>query len=150
MTKDTSAIRAQWTTMTGLRAVVVHDSVLQLCGYVGVPVGHPLYGIDHRLIFLNVHGGTSHSGNSRSYPTVGDLHWFGFDTAHAFDEDAGGRSLGFVQRECEQFAEELVEIASMADIPWRDYNEVRWLEDTVDSWIVYQLHCLQQGRKLEQ
>lgn len=58
-----------------------------LCGYVGVPKGHVLYGEDYRTAYnadnnFDVHGGLTYSG------TMGegdDYYYFGFDTAHGGD-----------------------------------------------------------------
>lgn len=40
-------IEKDWTTKAGLRAVVLMTSMGHRCGYVGVPVGHPLHGIEY-------------------------------------------------------------------------------------------------------
>jgi len=59
------------------------------CGYVGVPLGHPIYEIDYNYIEdmypdLNVHGGLTYSDFRHEWAK--DNIWFvGFDTAHAFD-----------------------------------------------------------------
>lgn len=62
-----------------------------LCGYVGVPHGHPLYGVTHtddKIGLLDVHGGLSFS--ARNLPGQGSqfdghLWWFGFHCANKCD-----------------------------------------------------------------
>lgn len=63
-----------------------------LCGYVGVPPGHPWHGKDHDAIDADVHGGLTYSnarqGDICHVPKPGepeDVHWLGFDCAHCFD-----------------------------------------------------------------
>ena len=58
---------------------------LSLCGYVGIPKGHPLWGVKYDDAYdyiqeLNVHGGLTYSEMGK-----GDWWWFGFDCAHAGD-----------------------------------------------------------------
>ncbi len=40
-------IEKDWTTASGLRAVVIMTDLGHRCGYVGLPAGHPLYGVDY-------------------------------------------------------------------------------------------------------
>lgn len=40
-------IRNDWTTKAGLRAVVLMTSMGHHCGYVAVPKGHPLHGVEY-------------------------------------------------------------------------------------------------------
>ena len=40
-------IEKDWTTVAGFRAVVLMGSLGHRCGYVGVPPGHPLHGIEY-------------------------------------------------------------------------------------------------------
>lgn len=40
-------IRKDWTTVAGLRAVVLMTRMGHHCGYVAVPVGHPLHGVNY-------------------------------------------------------------------------------------------------------
>jgi hypothetical protein len=40
-------VEKDWTTEAGLRAVVIMGSMGHRCGYVGVPVGHPLHGVTY-------------------------------------------------------------------------------------------------------
>lgn len=46
-----------------------------LCGYIGVPKGHPWYGKDHDMIEANVHGGLTYFGTEKIhfYPSQARL-----------------------------------------------------------------------------
>lgn len=62
-----------------------------LCGYVGVPEGHPFFGVDPCLA-LDVHGGITYVGKCQGkichVPRTGEPHviwWLGFDCAHLDD-----------------------------------------------------------------
>ena len=54
-----------------------------LCGYVGVPPGHPSYGVRHRHVDVEVHGGLTFS--MRLLASETGLWWFGFDCGHPGD-----------------------------------------------------------------
>jgi len=81
---------------TGLWCKLLRNSMLGiLCGYVGVPPGHALFGWDYHDsikskeeynsgtapidLAFQVHGGLSYSGENNG------LWWFGFDCGHAWD-----------------------------------------------------------------
>ena len=96
-----------WVTEAGYPACVflVHDGSHR-CGYVNVPIDHPLYGVDHdeaydRGFGDNIHGGLTYSGDLRLGDGDFDLivegnvirvsqesprFWYGFDCAHFGDE----------------------------------------------------------------
>lgn len=40
-------VEKDWTTRAGFRAVAIMGSLGHRCGYVGVPVGHPLHGVSY-------------------------------------------------------------------------------------------------------
>ena len=71
--------------------ILRHPELGHLCGYVGVPRGHPCYGkhYDHLpyedLLSVEVHGGLtfSQAGNGKTWPA--GYWWLGFDCAHAWD-----------------------------------------------------------------
>jgi len=42
-----------------------HEQLGHLCGYIGVPKGHPWYGKDYDAIEADVHGGLTHFGSER-------------------------------------------------------------------------------------
>lgn len=63
-----------------------------LCGYVGVPPGHPWHGKGYDDIGAECHGGLTYAEPCRGavchVPAPGetdDLWWLGFDHAHAWD-----------------------------------------------------------------
>lgn len=86
---------------TGLPCLIVRNPVGSLCGYVGVPLGHPWHGLDNdddELVDVEVHGGLTFSGACQEgddsarrichIPSPGeadDVWWLGFDCAHAGD-----------------------------------------------------------------
>jgi len=76
-------------TYEGLRCVVIFGSIGHRCGYVGVPVGHELYGVEYDDAYDKledgVHGGLTYAGGSSDYPVKSDLWWLGFDCAHYGD-----------------------------------------------------------------
>ncbi len=92
---------------TGLACLMVRPSHGGWCGYVGVPAGHPLHGVDYgtvhdRLPDLSVHGGLTFSNDcdpeDHSEPKVchipgpgepDDVWWLGFDCVHAGDHAPG-------------------------------------------------------------
>lgn len=43
----TFQVEKDWTTAAGFRAVVIMGDMGHRCGYVGIPVGHPLHGIGY-------------------------------------------------------------------------------------------------------
>lgn len=47
---------------TGLPALIVRNGVGALCGYVGVPPGHPAHGQHYDRVDANVHGGLTFAG----------------------------------------------------------------------------------------
>lgn len=117
--------KLQWVDeATGLDCLAVRQVDFgHLCGYVGVPTGHPVYGLGLDAIEgalvpdgsgggepLDVHGGITAATACRAGPECGnvchvprpgrpdDITWVGFDCAHAWDvrpaEDAMFRRLG--------------------------------------------------------
>jgi hypothetical protein len=97
---------------TGLPCLIVRGPVGALCGYVGVPVGHPWHGLGYDDVgngpepedydpdwYPDVHGGLTYAGACRhtSDPASGichvpepgepdDVWWLGFDCAHYGDK----------------------------------------------------------------
>jgi hypothetical protein len=78
----------------GLACFVRRGPVGALCGYVGVPAEHPLFGKGYQDVDadLDVHGGITYSdlckGELCHVPAPGmpdHVWWFGFDCAHAGD-----------------------------------------------------------------
>lgn len=103
---DAEPDKRQWLDPTsGLPCLVVrHPSLGHLCGYVGVPSGHPWHGVDYDDLSPspNVHGGLTFSDRcqheadpSKSICHIpggaetDDVWWLGFDCAHAYDLSPG-------------------------------------------------------------
>jgi hypothetical protein len=101
---------------TDLDCLIVRGPVGALCGYVGVPMGHPFYGADYNSVLVedpedrgrfespNVNGGLTYAakcqeGSDESegichVPLAGrsdEVWWLGFDCAHLHDLCPGNR-----------------------------------------------------------
>lgn len=112
------------------------DRMGHWCGYVGIPESHHLHGIGYDLctniipcrehfcdhsadLLMEVHGGITYSGDYDFYSdTRGELWWFGFDCAHAWDVQpyqrpiapgAEYRTQDFVESEVLDLATQLAE-----------------------------------------
>lgn len=111
----------QWVdAATGLHCFIRrHDGLGHLCGYVGVPPGHPAFGCDTDKLTLIVHGGVTHADTINRSP-MPDLWWIGFDCAHMSDMSPGlnnpltgykpkgvYRDMEYVTRECTELAAQL-------------------------------------------
>lgn len=95
--------KVQWQDeRTGLPCLAVRGPLTgSWCGYVGVPEGHRLYGLDFSRLDVDVHGGLTFAGGcvteDREHgichvPDEGEpdhVWWLGFDCAHAFDVSPG-------------------------------------------------------------
>ena len=98
---------------TGLPCLIVRQNMGALCGYVGVPEGHALFGKEYDDVDadLRCHGGVTFTGACRPdateeegichTPGAGEsdrVWWLGFDAAHCNDfiprADADMRKLG--------------------------------------------------------
>lgn len=105
---DSEPDREEWRSH-GLPCLIVRaERGGNLCGYVGVPPGHPWHGKEWSEIGARVHGGLTYSercwkdGPICHVPQPGepdDVWWVGFDCAHAWDScpgtEARMRKLGF-------------------------------------------------------
>lgn len=82
---------------TGLPCLIIRSGLGHLCGYVGLPPGHPDFGRDYGEVedAYKCHGGLTYSdrcqeGNERNSichlaPGEPDAWWLGFDCAHHLD-----------------------------------------------------------------
>lgn len=91
--------KAQWVDdTTGLDCLIVRNPMGALCGYVGVPPGHPWHGQDYDDVHASVHGGLTFSNSCQEgaedgpgvchIPEPGrpaDVWWLGFDCGHGGD-----------------------------------------------------------------
>lgn len=75
----------------GLRCSIVrHARHGHLCGYVAVPPGHPLHGLDYytahdREERIEAHGGLTYADDHHPQEKPDGSWWFGFDCAHSTD-----------------------------------------------------------------
>lgn len=125
--------KAQWVTESGLHGLIVRNYGGALCGYAGLPEGHPLFGKEYDRAYdyvnIDVHGGLTFSdrcsgdpdGHSICHKADDEVWWLGFDTAHSGDMSPAYvgrldsqycqyRNLAYVKREVESLARQLAEI----------------------------------------
>lgn len=113
----------------GLEYVITHNGRGFRCGYVRVPIGHPMHGKDwDEVDYLDVHGGITFAEADKPCDKGGkdNAWWLGFDCAHYDDAQdpslphewaypsayllGGGTSIKtteFVRRECFSLAEQI-------------------------------------------
>ena len=130
--------KAQWIDeATGLDCLIVRGPRGALCGYVGVPKGHPAYQQGYSDVDAEVHGsltfadacqptndpsrGICHLEESAANKTVW---WLGFDCAHHCDlspadegryrGDGSYRNFSYVQNECMSLAAQLAKMSGNA------------------------------------
>lgn len=99
--------KMQWPdSATGLPCLIKRNPVGALCGYVGVPVGHPWYGEHYREVHpdVQIHGGLTYSDACQEgdeghtichVPALGEpdhAWWLGFDCGHRGDYAPNGSS----------------------------------------------------------
>ncbi len=129
---DNEPDKLQFRTNNGMPALIVRNHAGALCGYVGVPKGHPLYEVHYDEAPVEVHGGLTFSNKCHGaichVPEPGepdDVWWLGFDCYHAGDyaptmnkyptlyaDLATGRAgvyrdLAYVKEQCERLSEQL-------------------------------------------
>jgi len=63
-------------------------------------------------ILLACHGGITYSGSGAyPIPSIADLWWFGFDTAHLCDDpEIGGQPFDYVRAQCVRLADQLADL----------------------------------------
>lgn len=132
---DSEPDKVQWPdAATGLPCLIVRGPCGNLCGYVGVPPGHPLYERDCDDCPVMAHGGLTFSDRCQSgrpedrgvchRPAPGesdDVWWLGFDCAHWGDlvpsypnvgmPDELYRDIGYVTDQCRSLAAQLAYVA---------------------------------------
>ena len=137
MEKAANKVVKDFTTKSGLRALIILARGSHHCGYVAVDKNHALHGVDYYSLVsdIDVHGNLTYSDEKDKYP---GLWWFGFDCAHVGDRvlcedrasqlsnvgqlsdllggglDSGGtfghgvfRDADYVEKECESMAQQL-------------------------------------------
>lgn len=124
----------------GLPCLIVRNRMGALCGYAGVPPGHPLHGKSDDEVYTLAPGVGAHGGLTFSSECTGHIchvaqpgepehvWWLGFDCAHCGDMVPGlnrfrsehsaisgshedYRDLTYVRGEVEDLAEQLAEVA---------------------------------------
>lgn len=119
---------------TGYPCLIARGPRGSLCGYVGVPEGHPAHGKDCDSVDAPAHGGLTYSAGCAGHichvPQPGEadgVWWLGFDCAHAGDEVPGSLA---VRR---KVAEELrAKYAGFSDYMPRDtYKNIAFVETEV-------------------
>lgn len=91
---DDEPDREEWRAH-GFPCLIVRNRLGALCGYVGLPPGHPLHGKDYSVAEasdLDVHGGLTFADSCRGHichvPREGEpaeVWWLGFDCNHLGD-----------------------------------------------------------------
>lgn len=135
---DSEPDKKQWLDeATGLPCLIVRGPSGALCGYVGVPDGHPLFEKDYSSADVSVHGGLTFAdhccphedGEGRGICHVvepgeaDNVWWLGFDCAHSGDvwpRDRHGlhdawsryRDWHYVARQVESLAKQLAAISA--------------------------------------
>ena len=109
---------------TGYRCYILrHPELKHLCGYVGLPKEHELYGVKNTFLNLEVHGGVTFTGELKRPYKVN--YAVGFDCAHAGDYspyflpllgmnrvigDETYKDIDYVTNECKKLAKQLKEL----------------------------------------
>jgi hypothetical protein len=87
-------IEWRWQGPPRLACLIVRGPSGALCGYVGVPPGHPYHGKEYNGLDVDVHGGLTYAeacvegGHICHVPQPGEsdeVWWLGFDCAHSGD-----------------------------------------------------------------
>lgn len=116
---------------TGLDCLIHRNSLGALCGYVGVPPGHPAHGKGYDDVAVDVHGGLTYADACEETTEEGTgichvplegrpahVWWLGFDCAHYRDlvpsmvsamppTDGRYRDIAYVEAEVTRLAEQL-------------------------------------------
>lgn len=124
---------------TGYPCLILRNPLGALCGYVGVPVGHPCYGFSctdvESKYNIDVHGGLTFDGRVFGMPesplfrlgtNLWFGQWFGFDCSHYMDylpnfqmgfyprdteRKNTYRELAYVEKECRLLAKQFKALA---------------------------------------
>jgi hypothetical protein len=106
----------------GLPCLIVRNNDGTLCGYAGLPPGHPAREVEADDLPVSVHGGLTYRKKCNPpvchVPEPGetdDILWLGFDCGHVLDggpeRDYGDyRDVAYVRAQCERLAEQLQDL----------------------------------------
>lgn len=90
---DDEPDRIEWRSQ-GMPCLIVRNGSGALCGYVGVPPGHPWHGKGYDYADASVHGGLTYADKCQAGGHIchvarpgepDDVWWLGFDCAHSGD-----------------------------------------------------------------
>jgi hypothetical protein len=127
---DNEPDRVEWfDAATGMPCLIVRNPMGALCGYVGVPAGHPYFGKDYNAVGADAHGGLTYAapcqpgGGPICHAGEDERWWFGFDCGHLGDTTPGlmrygldygssYKDIGYVRSEVERLADQLREVAN--------------------------------------
>ena len=132
--------KAHWVDpKSGMDCLIHRGPMGALCGYVGVPPGHPLHGLDYSneaAWELTVHGGLTYANACQDtedessgichVPFPGrphDVWWFGFDCAHSGDVVPGLRRVA--KDEKGQSYIDLADLLAMPGDTYKDFSYVK-------------------------
>jgi len=115
--------------------ILRHAELKHLCGYVGVPRGHPCHGKDadhlpyRDLLQVSVHGGVTWAAEGDGEHRPVGTWWLGFDCGHAWDlvpfmeENFMGISLGGIYRNFQYVRQETMSLAEqLAKLEFIDWQ----------------------------
>lgn len=118
--------KQQWTSASGLPCLLARGPGGGLCGYVGVPKGHPWFEKDYGAVKPDpdVHGGLTYANHCQGMICLEveegedqNIWWLGFDCAHAGDLSPAFQKIGthdeyrdvaYVRHETENLAKQTV------------------------------------------
>lgn len=146
--------KIQWVTRAGMAGLIVRSPASGgLCGYVGVPQGHPAYGLGYQDVEgdVEVHGGLTYSGacsgsicHEPEAHEVNSIWWLGFDCGHAWDLSPALRAMmRSIHRGRDPFAE-LDGMPGMREV----YKPVWWVRAEVEQLAVQLEPMRLEGRRL--
>ena len=135
--------KVQWIDpVTDLDCLIVRNPMGALCGYVGVPPGHPWHGVGWPRIEddVTVHGGLTFSASCYESAEEGhgichvpergrpaDVWWLGFDCAH------GGIDLIPLMRRYEQDDPPYPRLPRLSSWPEPEYRDVAYVTRQCES-----------------
>ncbi len=115
----------------GLACLIVRNGCGALCGYVGVPEGHKLYGVFYQDLesYFHVHGGLTYSSKCADHicnEADEEVWWLGFDCAHGGDyipdmpfmniiehlRFSDYKDIDYVMNECSKLARQINELCT--------------------------------------
>lgn len=115
---------------TGYPCAVQRNRFGALCGYVAVPLDHPLAGAGYDRRGIDVHGGLTYAGGDPLELTK-NLCWFGFDCGHFMDVMPA--MVALFEESKAHVAETHPGLAEMLD-PWpMEYRNMAYVRGEVTS-----------------